>query len=97
MTRSFDQNCLIMTLFCLQNGERCISEFTELGDHIEDVKIEELHFNRSGDYLFVELLEPYNRYVFSFDDMGNFSRWDFKSDHRCHFDPLVFISLEDKI
>lgn len=97
-----EQTSLIWTMFLLQNSERKISEFTQLGSNQKklDLTLNQLVTIPDGDYTWLQ----YNitsQYVFCSAPVGSnqvrFSVWDFKNNFRKDFNPLDYISFEDKI
>ena len=85
-----EQKCLILTLFQLQNGNRKLSEFTDIGEY-PDCFISELVLNTMTTPI---LCHDY--YWFIFTEEG-IVRWD--NARRCSwsFPILDYISFEDKV
>lgn len=97
-----EQASLIWTLFRLQNSERKISEFTKLSPKQKnlDLTLNQLSLILGEDYTRLENNID-GRYVFcSFPVCSNqikFSVWDFKNNIRRDFNPIDYISFEDKV
>lgn len=97
-----EQASLIWVMFRLQNSERKISEFTKLSSKQKnlDLTLNQLSLILDEDYTWLEN-DIDGRYVFSSSPVCSnqvkFSVWDFKNNIRKDFNPLDYISFEDKV
>ena len=98
-----EQASLIWTLFLLQNSERKISEFTQLGSNRKklDLTLNQLILIPDDEYTWLQNINDGRQYVFCSAPVGSnqvrFSVWDFNNNIRKDFNPLDYISFEDKV
>lgn len=84
-----EQKCLILTLFQLQNGNRKLSEFTDVGK-FPDCFVSELELRNT------DLRSTYLFHWFYFND-NDCRRWDNTRSKFETFPIFDYISFEDKI
>ena len=90
-----DQAILILIMFKAQNADKTMGELFPERKQYRDVKIEELKFSVSTQYVFLENREW--THIMYIHDYESFRTWNSTGEDWYDFDIFKFISLEDKV